>query len=277
MTSTKMNFCSLMICAIVIVLSGCRNAPPTPAPNHPVIEDSTPDTPLDAASPEQSPNDKTNSPDNKLNNRPPLPSEEKKSPQAALSFPNLCQSEKIDLEAFLTKFSEDMEASKIMYNSEPLSDCSGMFLRLCQATQKRCPDYNFPNPNQVRDSRMIGRWFHNQGNLKIIEDPLADSELIRPGAVMFYGHQNKKYENMTIESITASDGIEHVGVVTEVKRNAKGVITEYKLFHGRSTGKIAARSSHHKRKPSRKGLPPYGNWDQQWIAVGWLLTPAREL
>lgn len=184
-----------------------------------------------------------------------------------------CDGKNLDVKQHLEAFASDIEARKIYYNSQDLSDCSGMFLRVCNSLKNKCNNYDFPDPAKVRDTRLLGRWFYERGNLKLIENAKANGNLIRPGAVMFYGHGNRKYTNLTIDKIAARDGIEHIGVVTAVDKDENGVVTGYTLFHGRSTGKIASRSTHHKLKPSRSNLPSYGNWNQQWLAVGYILTP----
>ncbi|MBX2870680.1 MAG: hypothetical protein KTR30_01230 [Saprospiraceae bacterium] len=184
-----------------------------------------------------------------------------------------CLAEGTALQEFLTAFSVDIEQQKILYKSEPLSDCSGMFLRLCEAVKQKCPDLIFPNPDEIRDTRMLGKWYADQDNFTIISDALESGNQIKAGTVMFYGHQRISYPNATLADLIAEDGIEHMGVVTEVDTDENGVVKSYKLFHGRSTGKIAGRTGHHHRKTSRETYPPYGNGDQQWVAMAWLLTP----
>jgi len=67
--------------------------------------------------------------------------------------------------------------------------------------------------------------------------------------------------------------IQHIGIVTEVKKDAQGHVEGYVLFHGRTHGKIASRTHYHNVKPARLELPPPGNWNQQLVAIGYVFTP----
>lgn len=174
----------------------------------------------------------------------------------------------ISVEKAVNDIANTLESQQILYNSQPLSDCSGIFLRVCELMADFCPAAPYPRPKQARGGRGLARWYHKRGRLKLIQDAESSSEYIKPGAIMFYGYRNKKYDPVTLKEITAPGGIEHIGVVTAVEKNKEGVITNYTLFHGRSTGKIASRTTHHHRNPSREGIPAYGNWNQQWVAVG---------
>ncbi len=194
---------------------------------------------------------------------PPAKSSEKRQPIN-------CEGTDFDLAAFLTEYAEAIEVQKILYNSQPLSDCSGIFLRLCRDLKEVCSNFNLPQPKNGRDGRRLAKWFYDQDRLILIQDARSNDDLIRPGAVMFYGRRNKTYAHPDIKQITASEGVEHMGVVTAVKRDAEGQVVNYTLFHGRSTGKIASRTTHHHRDPSREDIPAYGNWNQQWVAVAYL-------
>ena len=67
--------------------------------------------------------------------------------------------------------------------------------------------------------------------------------------------------------------IEHMGVVTEVRYDANGDVEGYSMFHGRRPGVYAQRSHYHQLKPPRIGFPPLGNWNQQLLAVAYIMTP----
>ncbi len=181
-----------------------------------------------------------------------------------------CIDSEFDGEIFLQELASEFEAQKILYNSQPLSDCSGIFLRFTQKVVDACPNTIHPNSKEARDGRRLAKWYYDKNRLTLVQNAKANSELIRPGAIMFYGRRNKTYNKVNINNITATDGIEHIGVVTEVVRDKSGMITNYVLFHGRSTGKIATRTTHHHRNPSRNDIPAYGNWNQQWVAVSYI-------
>ena len=202
----------------------------------------------------------------------PLPAK----PLTAVNSDAKCGTNDFDIGRHLTGFAEGIEAKQIGYKTEDLSDCSGMFLRVVKSLEGVCDDYIFPNENQHRDTKALGKWFHDNGNLQLTENILDHAHLIKPGAVLFYGHRDKEYPNLTIEKLTSAEGIQHVGVVTEVKEE-DGKVSQYSLFHGRTYGKNAGRTHYHYRqdKTNSKGYyyPPFGNGRQRVIAVGYITTP----
>lgn len=154
-----------------------------------------------------------------------------------------------------------------MYDTVELSDCSGIFHRVLQAMVAQCANLSPPKPSQFRDTRDLARFYHQKGQLVLIQDALEQAQLIKPGAVLFYGYAGVRYQDFSAEDLFArGNGIEHMGVVVSVTRDSEGRVVSYRLFHGRSTGKIAAVTSYHLRRPTRSDLPPLGNWDQQWVA-----------
>lgn len=199
-------------------------------------------------------------------------SEKKKKPPLKAD----CGSLSFDLQDHLINFSKQIEEQNILYNSQNLSDCSGMFLRLCNSLREKCDQYSFPHPSRVRDTRLLGRWYYDNGKLELIEDASTAGPLIKPGAVLFFGHGGIKYTHLTIDKLTARNGIEHIGTVTSVTKDQEGNVIKYSLFHGRSSGKPAGRTTYHELEPSRAQLPPFGNWNQQLLGIAYILTPKQE-
>ncbi len=189
-----------------------------------------------------------------------------------------CSGPDFNLQAHLKTFARDIEQQKIMYDSEPLSRCSGMFLRTCRAVAALCPGAEFRNLEAEASTRDEALWFDAQNRLTLIEEAAISGHMIRPGSVLFFGFQGKEYRkgvNLDMETLTTpGEGIEHMGVVTEVTEE-NGQVVSYRMFHGRSTGKPAAITKHYldpnSRSSSRNDLPPYGNWDQQWVAIAYIL------
>ena len=74
-------------------------------------------------------------------------------------------------------------------------------------------------------------------------------------------------------------GINHVGVVVSVSKDAAGNVTSYELFHGHGrTGKTSASvTNYHQSEPSRPVYPPDGNGREQWVAFTLLLNPEGRL
>lgn len=168
---------------------------------------------------------------------------------------------------------EQLQGQTIMYDSEPLSDCSGMFHRVLQSFDEVCPGYDLPEPQEARDSRDLGRWYAESGNYKLVTDELDQAHLIEPGQVLFFGQSATQYADLTLEQ--ALTEIEHVGLVVAVDRDEAGELISYQLFHGRSPGKPAAITNYHFREPSRSSYRPFGNGDQQWIGVASIADSSR--
>lgn len=193
-----------------------------------------------------------------------------------LPIKNLCYTGDVQLSEDLTLFAERMEKDKLMYdnkNPERLQDCSGIFHRVVQHVKGSCNSYKYPEPKDARDSRSLAKWFDSNNNFTIINDAVDQRNLIRPGAVMFFGRSDQKYNNLNMDNLT-TDVIAHIGVVTEVTKDENGDITGYVMMHGRRPGVHAQRSHYHQIAPPRAGFPPLGNWSQQWVGIAYIMTPS---
>jgi len=191
-----------------------------------------------------------------------------------------CAGKRIDLADPVKEIAADITADSLWYDKEPLSDCSGIFHRVLLGMKQRCPAYDFPDPQKYRDTRDLARWYHEHGDLILVQNALASVDLIKPGAVMFFGYRGINYTpvNLTVDTLlTRKRGIEHMGVVVSVKKDNSGQAISYELFHGQTHGKIASTTKHHERNPSRSTYKPFGNAEQQWIAVARLLNPSAKL
>jgi len=188
------------------------------------------------------------------------------SPENGKPYTMNCAGSRIDLAEPAEKIAAALEAEAILFDTAPLSDNSGIFHRFLQALKQRCPDLEIPEVTFYRSSRDLARWYNQRGELVLVHDALQMAEVIKPGAVMFYGASDKLYNDFTLDMLFSPEGISHVGVVMEVEKNEAGEVVNYKLFHGRSSGKIAGTTNYHRRQPSRPNLPPLGNWNQQWVA-----------
>jgi len=198
---------------------------------------------------------------------------------STLPSDKLCFADDDQLSLQLSLFAEKLERDSLWYNNrEPakLQDCSGIFHRVVQFVQSKCDSYTYPTPGSARDSRSVAAWYKEQNNLVIIKNPKEQRNLIRPGAVMFFGKSGQVYNNLTAAQVTAGypDGIvQHIGVVTEVETDDAGNVTGYTMFHGRRPGVTAQRSYYHQLQPPRLGYPILGNWNQQWVGVAYIMTP----
>lgn len=190
-----------------------------------------------------------------------------------------CISEDKDMSMILNLFSEKLEKDSIWYSSkrpEELRDCSGIFFRVMNEIKTTCGNYQYPDPKKDRSSRMIARWYHDKGNLSLVHDPMKSRELIEPGAVLFFGKSNAKYNKITMDLLSNKKGvgeISHMGVVTEVKKDEEGKVIGYVMMHGHRPGKIAHRTHYHGVEPPRLNYPVLGNWNQQLVAIANIMTP----
>lgn len=173
--------------------------------------------------------------------------------------------EPVSLETVIVAAAEKLHRRHLVYSPSPnaFRDCSGMYHRMLESIRGYCPDIVGPSRRE-RSSSAIASWYAKKGRLSVIDDPIRQDSLIRPGIVMFYGRQKKRYRSMTVKKALIE--ISHIGIVTAVDRDHRGNVIRYGLFHGRSRGKPAATTWYHKRRPSRKCDPPLGNGTQQWIA-----------
>ncbi len=197
----------------------------------------------------------------------PVPAEAEPSPETAsfAGYPVRCEGEWVDLAERILPIAEGFQEQNIMYDTIELSDCSGMFHRLLRAFDEGCPGHSLPQPESDRDSRDVARWYEAKGLFTQVRDEMGHVDRIKPGAVMFYGHSNKSYEEADLELVLTE--VEHVGTVVSVERDGNGDLMRYSIFHGRSPGKPAGITNYHGREPARPGHRPFGNWDQQWIGV----------
>lgn len=190
----------------------------------------------------------------------------------------------------LDTIARTIEAQRLAYDSGSGQDCSGIFHRVKDSLIARLPlladtaRYVFPDFGTARSSRQIADWYYRHGNLLLVTDPLAARHTLRPGAVLFFSRPGRRYRQVDIELLTDRNGgytrkgaISHVAIVTAVTRDADGLVTEYTMLHGRNRKLPASRSSS-RAVQSRftKGLPPFGNWSQQWVAVARVETLLNE-
>jgi len=179
--------------------------------------------------------------------------------------------EPINIAGPVNTIAANLENARLMYGQLPYTDCSGTFHRVLDSLKHYCSDFKYPDKDDYRDSRDLGRWYYEQGEYIRIKDALAMSSYIKPGVVMFYGPRQANIDTLGVEALFNQGGINHVGVVVAVEKDDKGVVTNYSLFHGQRPGKIASTTNYHNRKPSRDTYPPYGNGTEQLVGMAPIL------
>jgi hypothetical protein len=183
------------------------------------------------------------------------------------AYSTQCGESLVDLAQPVKEIATNLEAQNFEYASSNLADCSGMFHRVLKNLKKKCPSHAYPKVNKYRDSRALAKWYQENKTLLLVNDALAQSDLIKPGAVLFYGYGGKNYQDFSAEDLfVRGTGINHVGVVVEVTKNEQGEVESYRLFHGRNPKYTAGITDYHLRKPTRDSYPPLGNGPEQWVA-----------
>ena len=178
-----------------------------------------------------------------------------------------CQEGSTYLANSVAEIAENLSAQQLGYNSLPFTDCSGIFHRVLDSLRLRCPEQAFPDKS-YRSSRDLAKWYHEQGQLILVFDALNNSDLIKPGAVLFFGGSGAEWgDAFTLEQIVGPGGINHVGIVTFVEKDSHGIVQSYRLFHGLRPGKAAQITHWHTRNPSREIYPPFGNGTEPWLAI----------
>lgn len=188
---------------------------------------------------------------------------------------SLCGSGSFDLAKKVNSAAKELEG--VPYSQANKTDCSGMFHKMLNTFRDDCPNALLPTIDKARSTRDIAKWYHDQGTLKIIRDPSKNSQLIKPGMVMFYGYGSRlgqyDFQNLNIEKLTIrGEGINHVAIVTSVEMK-DGVVESYDIFHGRTVGKPSGTTTSSRVYPNHPELPMYGNWKEPWLAVAEVLVP----
>lgn len=194
----------------------------------------------------------------------------------------------------LDAVASSIESQKLLYDTKPGTDCSGIFHRVVESLSGRCPGSPVPPP-EARDTRSLARWYAEQNRLVWIESPLERDDLIRPGAVLFFGQGGRRYSSAELGHdlmYETGQGIDHMGIVTKVEmkdgrveqywmlhghgkkgRTAAGVTTTQYSDHNGSTKYNNQNRNYISRREGR--MPAYGNWNQHWVAVAPVLEPSR--
>ncbi|CAK8715422.1 NlpC/P60 family protein [Candidatus Electrothrix laxa] len=191
-------------------------------------------------------------------------------PPKTLSAPHSAQCWTGDVATPLREVVTELEKESILYATGPLTDCSGIFHRVLLGLKHRCPAKDFPSVEKYRDSRALAHWYHERGKLQLVKNAVESTDLLKPGAVLFFGKNGSTYKDFSVNDLLVPQkGIAHLGVVVKVHRNASGQVLYYELFHGHGRkGKTPASiTDWHKRTPTRAGYPPLGNGRQQWVAI----------
>lgn len=198
------------------------------------------------------------------------------------------------MSAVLESIADNLTAKKLKYISAEMQDCSGIYHQMKDSIQVRLPalaQFQFPLVTEARSSRQIANWYYEKNNLLLVEDAMASRNAIRPGSVVFFGKSGKKFSDITIDQLTdrnngftKNGAIQHIAVVTSVWTDEEENVIAYDMMHARypdrtlqdgtvKPGKPASKSGSKEVQSTRtKGLPPFGNWQQQLVAIANIAT-----
>ena len=164
-------------------------------------------------------------------------------------------------------------------------DCSGNFLRLSSYLARACPDQRLAAPAGVADyveggdnrvplipearsSRDLARWHHSEGRFVPVwqgDDPTDHQDRIVPGTVLWFSGRTTPRDQ---GDQALFDSIAHMGIVTAVEHDEAGALVAYRMYHGRSRGKLATVTRHR-----RDASPAFGVGRQGLVGIGTILPP----
>ncbi len=192
----------------------------------------------------------------------------------------------------LDLISQELEAQQLEYIRSKGQDCSGIYHKIKDMLQRRMSvlgdpsKFHYPSFTEDRNSRQIAHWYHKHNNLHLVQDAQAESHLITPGTVVFFGRTDERYSDITIDFLTnpekfSHDGtngkIMHVAIVTKVEKDEGGKVIKYDMMHGRNSRNFASRTTANYDGPGGYGEAfakfPFGNWNQQLVALAHIETP----
>lgn len=169
--------------------------------------------------------------------------------------PRVCDEGAIAPERVLSQIAWDLSRQHIGYNSQDLSDCSGILHRLLEGLRDRCDGSFAPQPTEARSSRELAAWYQSQGLLVATPDLSDADRWLVPGAVTFYTSPDRR----SVENVV------HTAVVVDVERDEQGRVLGVTLFHGRQPGKVASFTSTHRRDNAQ----PLGNGKHALFALAY--------
>ncbi len=185
----------------------------------------------------------------------------------------------------LPAISQDLESQNLIYSSAKGQDCSGIYHKIKDAfienNQHVLTDnlYLFPAKTKYRSSRQIAHWYYQHENFEFVNDPARHTKNIKPGSVLFFAKSGKKISTKSIEVLcdnnnnySSNGAINHIAVVTSVKRNSEGDLLEYTMMHAHNKKRKAERSTSKKIQSKYKSLPAFGNWNQQLVGISNMCT-----
>lgn len=200
------------------------------------------------------------------------------------------------LKVTLDGIAKSVESQRLLYSRNKMDrrDCSGIYHRVIDAFRTSCPGPAYP-PSEKRNTRALAKWYVDQDQMHWIDKPLLQDNLIRVGAVMFFGQRDTHYTSSQLHSdlmFQSRKGINHMGIVTRVKIK-NGHVEQYWMLHGHGKeGKTMAgitsttyknhagvmkynNQNRHYLSIRDGAMPPYGNWDEHWVGVAPVLNPQR--
>lgn len=232
------------------------------------------------------------------------------------SYFTQCNGKAQNISDIIQPIASNMVSQQISYALLPATewrDCSGNFLRFSSYLAAKCPDQasnlaapaginayieggdNFrPGHEKARSSRALAQWYQSQGRFTPIyydaaapigqpsEDLKRNRNRIRVGSVLWFSIGKPRSEdglNGLFKKRPNHDAfISHMAIVTAVKYDEQGNVSQFEMYHGQNARKFAGiTKTHFWQWPTRylgggkKEYPPFGYWKQYLVGVGDLL------
>jgi|GEM_PF-2226017 len=174
-----------------------------------------------------------------------------------------CDDGLASVDEVVQEVARDLHRRRIPYRSASLADCSGMMHRVLRTVAGRCEGVARPTVRGARRAKDLARWYDQEGRLARVETAEDIDAVLTVGAVAFFLAPGKRTGGL--------DRVFHIGVVTDIERDASGRIQSYAMFHGRRPGFSASITHWHQR--DRR--PALGNGSERMVAVAWPTDAVR--
>lgn len=168
-----------------------------------------------------------------------------------------CDDGHASVEQVVQEVARDLHRRRIPYRSSTLADCSGMMHRVLRTVAGRCEGVDRPSVRHARRAKDLARWYERADRLTRVDTATDIDAALTVGSVAFFLAPGKRRGGL--------DRVFHIGVVTELERDARGRIQSYAMFHGRRPGFAASITRWH----VRDRRPALGNGTERMVAVAW--------
>lgn len=164
-----------------------------------------------------------------------------------------CDLAQADVADVVADVARTIAGRRVLYDSEPLSDCSGMVHRVLARLDERCADIRRPELTQARSAQALADWYDRQALLIPVAATADADRWLVPGAILFFGRPGSQ----------GLQDVVHTGFVVDVERDEAGHVVDYGIFQARHAGVVAGVS----HWADRRSSPALGNADEPLVGI----------